>query len=287
MKERKPPRKPSRPLRHILFRKGEPPYAVSERLPETAKELEEAVVRKFIATLAHRERRRLHSLTRSDPWPDFEAQEAGQKIGIEVVEVLHAGHARKRHTQELYTARVLELLGQARSSLTGLDIQLEDGYQDPPYPMLGRKAGRDLARLIAGKIAVVAEELQALPLGHRRTYRWQRGPAGLYVGATAIRRAPTGAGTPPRIHYLGNFPERKDVLEGLLAEAVARKIAKRYPRYDASLLLLAYGEMLSNTEPAVERAKRRLAEQQHPFAEVWYLLPVAGRDVGVIRRIWP
>lgn len=83
------PRKPSRPVGHIVFPKSGAPYPVVEALPESKDELERVIAQKFVDALRERFNRELDSPRRGDTWPDFWTHEAGRQIGLEVVEIVN------------------------------------------------------------------------------------------------------------------------------------------------------------------------------------------------------
>lgn len=284
---RKHPRKPSQPLGHIVFPKRGRPYTVLEPLPESQKELEARIVRKFIGAMRYFEHRELATPVEADLWPDFETREGETKVGIEVVEVVNPDHAEKGRIQQLYAARVRELLDDMQARLAGLSVRLDDGYQEPPYPPLRSKAGERLARSIAENLRVAAAKLDRLPVGHVAVYRWRTGRDVPNTGASITRVSAPEAEHAVRLGYLGSFPERQDVGEALLAATIASKIARLYTRYEGRLLLLAYGCGAWHGDAVMKQARRVLREHPHPFDEVWHILPFAGEDVGDIRRVWP
>lgn len=259
-----------------------------EALPESPKGLETTIVRKFIGALQHFEGRHLEPPVANEPWPDFVTREGERQVGIEVVEVINPDHAQKRRTQQLYAAHVQELLDDALPQFAGLRIQLDDGYQDPPYPALSSAAGRALAESLAHNLREAEQTLQQLPVGRGRYLRWQAGPDVPNTGAIVTRQAPYESGIAVRIQYLGSFPESQDFQERRLVATIEGKIDKQYTRYAAGpLLLLAYGQDVPVADTEVDQARAGLRSGSHRFDEVWYFFPYAGEDLGHIVRIWP
>lgn len=292
MAKRKGPRKPSQPLGHIVFPKHGRPHHVVETLPESKEDLEAAVVGKFIGALWHFEGRVLAPPTHTGQWPDFETQEENVRVGIEVVEVVNVEHARKRHLQEQYRSRVVELVAKTLPRLRGLWIRLHDGYQDPPYPPIRSRAGKQLAQSIADSLHSVVDELEKMALGRLRVYKWQERATTPSSGAIVKRFAPRDAGVAAIISYLGSFPVSVTITESLLSRAIEGKLEKSYPSYSGGRLwLLAYEVGYPSVHPkpsaSAAIAKSLLQQGAHPFDEVWYIFPYAHKDLGSIERVWP
>lgn len=107
------PKKPSRPLGHIVFPKDGPAYREHELLPTDKDQLELLIARKFVQAMQARFGRTLAEPTRGDRFPDFLTSENGREIWLEVTEVVNPelrGHA----TTELASVSV----EYARSLLT-------------------------------------------------------------------------------------------------------------------------------------------------------------------------
>jgi hypothetical protein len=134
MANKKPPRKPSQPLGHIVFPRKGAVRKVIQTLPEDKNQLEEEVVKKFIGALAHFKGRYIQDISKSDPWPDFEGTEEIGTVGIEIVELVNQRHNILRSTQQSYEVAILDALGDRVEMFSGLDITLDDNYQTPPYP---------------------------------------------------------------------------------------------------------------------------------------------------------
>jgi len=284
--------KPSRQLGHIAFSKTGRAFKVAEPLPSRKEDLEATIVAKFVGRLRSSEGRDLCIPTKGDQWPDFETSEGEVRIGIEIVEVLNIGHARKRRVQELYASRVRELLGDEYGRLTGLTITLDDGYQDPPYPLLNSKAGQALVQSIVDNLRSELPRLERLEIGRMFVARWQTEPSKPQTGAGGYRVAPPDSGSLPEIGYSGIFPALSTDVQFLLSQAIAHKISKNYPVYSkGKLILLAYEVFSLSVDQAPSRAaalaRNFLSKQKHPFDEVWYFYPYAAEASGHIERIWP
>jgi len=297
MSAKKKPRKPSQPPGHVVFPKKGRPYRVMELLPPYKNELEAVIVKKFIGALKHKEGRHLSHPVKADPWPDFVCEEAGAKIGIEVVEVINVEHARKRHLQEEYTKYIYKLIDDFYPCLSGLAITLNDGYQYPPYPPLRRHAGQRLAQSIADDLRSSLEQLENMQIDHIRVYRWQKGPHRPTTGAFVRRVAPKESGVPATLGFLGSFPESVSVIDSLLMGTIEKKLDKYTQFTEGKLILLAYDVVgppveNSSTTPPVVLAKEVLRCNDHPFDEVWYIFPYAPMDLdhknlGHIVKVWP
>lgn len=290
MSVQKRPRKPSTPLGHIVFPKKGKPHRVLEPLPGSAKDLEATIIEKFAGALRHFEKRGLSKPLPCDPWPDFEAREGKNHIGIEIVEIINPDHARKRALQGQYARQVRGLINDISPRLAGLSIQLIDGYQNPRYPPLNTAAGQQLASFIADRLRSEVEILEALKRFVVR--RWQRGPDRPEAGAFFTRVAPKESGIPVTLHFHGSFPEAVSVTENLLRRSIEGKLMKRYPQYKKGhLWLLAYEVFSMSVGPKPSKAaliaRQMLQGQSHPFDEVWYIHPYAGKPLGHIERILP
>jgi hypothetical protein len=290
---RRQPRKPSWPLASLIFPKQGTPYRRVEPLSDNQDDIELVIANKFVTTL----NRRGCALElpqhppKHDLWPDIQSRERGRTVGIEMVEVIHRGHAQKRALQNKYAVRVADHLRDVFPRLVGVRIQLDDGYQDPPYPPPDSPAGRRLAAEIADSIRQVVPELETLRVGSMRWYRWRDDPGEPQSGAVCIRLTQAEVGDQPLISYLGSFPESTEYLNGLLTVAIQNKVRKRYGLYYGSLWLLAYESSFPSgldVSEAVQEARRWLAEAHgHPFDEVWYAFPFPGRDHAHIDRLLP
>src|SRR5437762_10571131 len=83
------PKKPSRPIGHIVFPKVGQPSVEREVLPTDKDQLEEVLARKFVDSLRVRFRRDLAMPVRGDRWLDFLSQEGERKVWLELVEVVN------------------------------------------------------------------------------------------------------------------------------------------------------------------------------------------------------
>ena len=203
---RRQPRKPSSPLASIIFPKQGAPSRKVEPLPDSQDDIELVIANKFIAALSQ-QGRILAPPTRNDVWPDIQSSESGRAVGIEMVEVIYPDHAHKRALQSKYAEQVASLLEDVLPRLAGVHIQLDDGYQDPPYPALNSPVGKRLAAEIAASIRRVVPELEMLTVGSARWYRWREAPGEPQSGAICIRLTQAEVGDRPRISYFGSFPE--------------------------------------------------------------------------------
>ena len=268
-----------------------------ETLPDDQDDEEYAILEKFISGLKHFESRDVSgAFRRGDPWPDFEKGEGSEKLGIEITWVTYEPHDHSRRREEQYARRVSELLADVFPRLDGLRFQLEDDYQDPPYPRLTSREGEAIAQAIAVLIRSEADKLSTLPVwndaerppvGHRVR---EVGPSGVRIGYFVFRFAAAESGAEPIIRFLGVFPFDKNLLDSLVWRAIERKLKKVYdPHYSGCLWLLVWGGVLvaGSESAAAAHARQELAMTSNPFDEIWFLTPLAGSDYGSIERIWP
>lgn len=294
---KKKPRKPSQPLGHVIFRKRRRPYAVMERLSLSKEELEATIVKKFIGALKHFEGRSLSLPEKADPWPDFVCEEAGAKIGIEVVEVINIDHAAKRSRQRDYAAYIRKLIDDCYTRLSGLMIILDDGYQEPSYPPIAKLAGKKLAKSITDNIRSILEQLENIPLNGIRVYHWQKGPHHPTIGAIVRRVAIKENGIPATLGFFGTFPENVSIIESLFCKTIKGKLDKKYTEFIGDkLILLAYEvgscSVAASNSTAVRLAQNEIRRNINPFTEVWYIFPYAPmglehKDLGHIVKVWP
>ncbi|MFH1929783.1 MAG: hypothetical protein ABIK79_16690 [Chloroflexota bacterium] len=290
-KRRRTPRKPTQPLGHIVLPKKGRPYKVIEVLPDVNEDIEETIVKKFIGALQRFEGRYLSTCTRGDPWPDFEAHEGDKRVGIEITQVIDIEHAKYRSVQEDYWERVLDLISDILPRLSGLHITLDDGYQNPPYPPLRTKQGRELALSIANYLRRVVDHLERIPPGRLFRYRWQGGSGACVVGAFGQRLTPPEPAQHVVIKFFGSFPQDVQAKNRLLSDTIQRKMDLHYAEYsEGKLWLLAYevGSLSVGPppSPSIQQA-RDLLGRNSAFDEVWYMFPYAQEDIGAIFRVWP
>jgi hypothetical protein len=273
------------------------PGLVRETLPAGQEDEEYAILEKFISSLRHFEGRDISGLyRRGDRWPDFETGEGGGRLGIELTWVTYEPHDELRRIEEQYARRVDELLADVRPQLAGLHIQLEDDYQDPPYPRLASGEGEAVARAIAGLIRSNAPKLQTLPvwIDPERppvvSQARETGPTGVWIGYAVHRFAATESRAEPLIRFFGSFPIEKSLLESLLWRAIERKLKKQYGPYEGRLWLLVWSAAWPlGVPPSAEAAlaRQRISRTAHRFDEIWSMFPYAGQDLGSIERVWP
>lgn len=292
MTERKEPKKPSRPLGHIVFPKKGQVRKVIEPLPENKEDLEKAIVSRFVGALADFEGRSITNVKKCEPWPDFEGYEHTNVVGIEVVELVNQQHNMLRRTQEEYENAILERLGNRLSLFSGLRITLDDSYQMPPYPKINSKDGKEIVECYVQSLLDSADEIGSYDLRRIFIREWRNENGKPKVGIYGYRTALKEMNVPPHIGFLGTFPESLEKVRSLLAEAVEHKIDKSYTKYEkGKLLLLVYEVGAISVEPgnseAIQRAQDVLKEEKHQFDEVWYIFPYAESHLGALHRVWP
>lgn len=281
------PRKPSEPLATIVFRAGgRGAHMVVEPLPEAKEDLELAIVTKFIGAI------RTHGIILNPPtrgdreWPDFETSRPnGDRVGIEVVEVVDPDHAQKRARQSHYLKELLPRLSGLTSALDGLVLTVDDGYQTPQWPPVRTPEGRRLLSHFVECLHADAAVLAQVPPGPGTYRRWDF--EGLQVGIMAMRgrRLDGFPSTGIDLRFSGTFPTNST----LLARTVLGKLRKSYGHYDrGDLWLLAYaGNGLGIDDDVVSCARTLLDAAPHPFVEVWSFFPVPGAAMGFAAKVFP
>lgn len=274
------------------------PDLVMETLPADQDDEEYAILEKFISGLRHFEGREIPgAFRRGDRWPDFEIGDGTDRLGIEITWVTYEPHDQLRRREEQYARRVGELLTDRYPRLGGLCFELEDDYQDPPYPQLTSREGEAVAKAIAALIRSEADQLSTLrvrtdaerpPVGHQVR---EIGPSGVRIGYFVYRFAAAESGAEPIIRFMGVFPFDKELLDSLVWRAIERKLKKTYDRtYSGRLWLLVWGGVLlagAESSAAAAHARQELAMTSNPFDEIWFVSVAAGLDFGTIERIWP
>lgn len=289
--KRRHPTKPSQPLGSIVFPKRGLPRKVIESLPGAAPDLEAAIVRKFLGALARFRGIASSPPSRGAPWPDFELSLASTHVGIELTELVHTIHATFRATQDRYLKEILGHLSESLPLLAGLQITINDSYQQPPFPSSQSTAGKQLASFIAARIRGACESLQAVPRGRFFNYIWDDSPPPYRLGIFGHRSAPPVAAIPPRLQFFPSFPE--DINEGgtRLRDTIARKTMTPYTSYSKGPLWLLIYELASITVASEDSEaltlSRQLLAEGTQFAEVWYFFPYPEEDAGHMIRIWP
>jgi hypothetical protein len=272
---------------------------IGETIPSSQDDEEFSILLKFIASLQHFEDRDISGSWRrgNAEFPDFEKGGGDDLFGIELTEIRHVRHDALRRLQHDYRDALIKLIKPIYSRLSGLEIILDDRYQDPPYPRVRSAAGREVADAIAAHVVSFVDQLEDLPFHpdgfpHGLVLHTAKAtPGGVHISFLAHRFAPKDAGRDPVIRYAGTFPESVDALSLFLANAVEHKVNKRYGVYPGSLWLLVYGRDAWFTGPppseAGANARSLLSTMSHPFDEVWFIFPYAGIDVGSIEQVWP
>lgn len=276
---------------HVVFRgKERRTIAVTERLPTEKGSLEARIVQKFVEALRRSYRRDLTiigALTENDH--DHRCTENGETIDIQVTEVINPRHAELRGVQQKYAKGVSASIKRMASELQGLYIVLEEGYQAPRYPTPSSSEGKHIIESYRQKFTANPDQLKKLPPGRFHCENWVVGRNRYRCGFYAVRGPQNESAALPSLRFSESFPYTDEEQNVLLANTVRQKINKRYA---TPALLLAYhvlGAPLSadqKPEP-FDRARRLLEENDHPFCEVWYFLPMAGGKGGCAYPLWP
>ncbi len=222
-------------------------------------------------------------------WPDFEGKLDGQRVGVELAEIVDPAEARNRSVRDEYLTQILENIDDLLPRFVGLWIMLNDGFQDAQeWPPLGSRNGKALAAIISKGLHDLADELEALD-DKVMIRSWSDDPK---AGLSAHRVAPRDKGTPAEVSfpqgvYFG-YPGKGTEL---LATTILSKVSKRYTTFDGHLWLLLYETEATwagfERDEAFKAAHLDLEKAAHPFDEVWYFHPYAGEDMGSLHRIWP
>ena len=284
------PSKPSPDLGHVVLRgKGRRAIPSTEQLPTEKGALEARIVEKFVKVLRRSHRRNLtiiRPLTEDDH--DYLCRENGKDVKIQITEVINPRHAELRGIQQKYAQRISASIKEIAPELRGLYIVLEDAYQAPRYPTPGSSEGKRIIESYKEKFKANLDQLKKLPprLLHRKN--WVIGRNRYRCGFYAVRGPQNESGPLPSPWFSESFPYTDEEQNVLLANAIRKKVGKRYA---TSALLLAYHVLGAPLTPRQElepfrRATRVLEEDDHAFSEVWYFVPMAGGMRGCAHRVW-
>lgn len=283
------PKKPSVPVVAIVFRGGgRGTHMIVEPLPEAKEDLELAIVERFLNGL-RAEGRDIGRPERGPDPPDAVVQIDGAPVGVEVVEVIDPEHAQRRAVQQQYLRALLPLLQDLKAQLDGIAMTMVDGYQDPMWPSVASKQGQRLIQFLCQRIRAAVGELAniKMPRGFHQEWAGFEDPR-FRLGIMAMRGRPI-SGAPAAgldLRFSGAFPIGVEKLNGLLSEAIQRKLPKRYP--EGRLWLLAYSNEHSVVqEGSTSRARAVLSGQEQPFEAVWAFSPLAGSNVGEAVKVHP
>ena len=264
---------------------------VIEPLPDNKDELETSVIEKFKGALLHFERREIENVKKADPWPDFEAKEGSDTIGIEVVELVNRQHNILHSFQQKYETAILERLGDKISLFNGLHITLNDNYQTPQYPKVKSLKGQQIVEAFVSNLVNCVDELRNLKVGQTFVRNWQNEDNKPKIGIFGRKGVPKNATLLQHIDFFGSFPESEKNVRSLLAKTVQHKIEKLYTPYDKGRLLLLVYEVGSISvemggQGLIKRAQEILEQNEHPFDEVWYIFPYAKPKLGALYKVW-
>ena len=272
------PRKPSPPIGHAVFRgKGRAPLLVREQLPDNKDRLELTVCQKFVEVL-----RRDHGSTLTPPAKDPSSphdcwcMEKGRRIDIEVTEIIDDKHAAMRSDQLDYAKNISQELVDLLPRLVGLYLALDDGDQNPRYPPLASREGREI---VASFVAHLRDDADALigALPEPPFFKeWLVGSKRWRCGYWGRRVSPEQSGSAPTLGFQEGYSYTQEEHDAMLPEKIEKKVQKHYASHgDTGLLLLAYqvlGAPFAEADdpgPFIE-ARTLLDELLHPFTQVWY-----------------
>lgn len=289
------PKKPSPQIGQVVFRgKGRPPVVVWEHLPDSKGALELCVCAKFADVLRRDHGRELTPPAKDPSSPhDCWCMENGGRIDIQVTEIIDDKHAAMRSDQQNYARRISEALVDLLPRFLGLRVALDDGGQNPRYPRLASREGREIVTSFVDRLRDDADALiGALP--EPPFFKgWLVGSKRWRCGYWGRRVSPEQSGSGPTLGFQEAYSYTREEHDAILLEKIEKKIQKHYdPRGDTGLLLLAYhvlGAPFAEADdpgPFIE-TRTLLDELQHPFTELWYLWLLAGKRAGCAHRIWP
>jgi hypothetical protein len=281
------PKKPSRPVGHIVFPRAGTPFGVSEFLPDRKEDLEATLARKFVESMQSRFGRMLSPPFSDANWPDFWSAENGHRVGVEIVEVVNPDHIALEQIRRRYADRLRRDLKPILENLRGVDLEIDDGYQHRRYPEVNARGGDSIVEEFRNLLETNRDRIRSMRAGsflHLRARERLDFSIGFVVTPAHDRNAPAS------IWYGNAFPVSVDRGELLVREAIERKLSKRYsrPRH-WSLWLLAYdaNRATTNGPVAADQAHQLLCDTSHPFTEAWFMVPTAGDIPSFLESVWP
>lgn len=284
-------KKPIVRLEHAVFRgKGKGWLLVQEELPTDKSQLELRICNKFVQALRRLGRDLRDPISIPDRPHDCWCYEDNWEVAIELTEAAIPRVAEAQSLREQYASRIRGDLTAVADRLSGLRIQLRLGDDVRRWPPPGLMKGRKIITSFHGSIVASVGELAVLPVNHFLPKRWA--VAGLRCGFSAIRFAEPSSSVGPIVHHEGGIATFENEMEESLPKAIKRKLDKHYAQSDEyRLLLVVYHTQggIAYTETELYRRSRKLlALIDHPFDEVWYVVPLAGDAYGCRPvQIWP
>lgn len=250
-------------------------------LPRDKEQLEAYVASNFAKWLRH-EGRDVHELGRpAGEWPDACLEVEGDRVGIELVEVVDQAHRRRRAGDPWYLTELKAALVASGlwGEMAGLDLTLHDGWGELPRPRSARSV-----QLIEGLVDRASMErdsfircAEGVPCGVRH----EDGQAAS-LSLMGVRRSDVAG--PARLTWDGGYM----VEHGNLFGTVARKIAKNYTTVHGfdQLWLLVWDRSFYLLRSGRDTALSLLNQADHPFDQVWIsvLAPLPMSPAG---ELWP
>ena len=247
---------------------------------------ERFIAQDFADSLAHFHDRKILLLGDGQEPSDVDAEENGNRFGIQLKRVRDEDDEREQQLQRKYVDSTRNELGQVCAKLEGLQITLL-GPSNDLLPSLNSgergKEGRKLVQMLASEMHALANDLEALPNNAGLSCTWTNSPFRQVQGFVAWRFASSGG-----LWKFQPRSKRVEDIEALLADLIV-KYSLMYGRSSRPLWLLLW-EVWDGVgvyrERAAERARAILETRQTPFAEIWHFAPGV-ESVGSPFKIWP
>jgi hypothetical protein len=273
----------------ISFPKSGSLSRTEENLPEVTEDIELVVAEKFKVGLLDIGGPTLGALERGDEWPDIETTAGENRLGIELAEVIDRELARQVEVQRWYAAEVRKALREDIERLQGFVVQLDDHYQNPPYPRPHSPAAYDLVAIITEHVRDAIDDVQHLPpTSLARLYRWREIPTEPRLGASFSRGLWPSEQPGPRISFSHAFPIPEDKWREGLWITIRDKLKKRYTKYNGELWLLTYSLMSIVDDLQIGYAREQLASvSQIPFDKIMWAYPYPGKNYAHVEQIFP
>lgn len=263
----------------------EPVRLIIETFPVKQRERELVFVEKFAGALAHFYKRKLDNI-RANPvesdFPDIFAEENGEPLGIEVLEI-HDIKRRNRVLEKQYTTALVSCLAEHPVPMPGLWITIS---VEPPkgVPRLNSSRGRKLLTSAQKVLSELLPTYAGLEEGSVNRNIQSDPKTSVSFDVFAWRIGGTGAELDVK------FPQEIviEAVTSVITEPLSKKLQKysRLTGLSLNLLVVEWDRNIKTTD-AMQQAEKTAASISHPFQEIWYMNPYPQEKFGIIHRIWP
>jgi hypothetical protein len=288
----KMPLKPDRPLASIVFPNKGNVYNNREQPPRTQEELEFAIGKKFLNSLAHFRGEHFEDLNYGPDEPaDLVCKRInGDNILIQVAEVVDLSLITLKTLRKSYLDTINEKHKNVMNAFSGCSVELLDLPDLPYLPELKTKEGKRCSNELVTGLKSIGSEIESLQVRKMRGRKLSIGVSEREIHILIERFATSDQNQPYILKWNGNNPVyQKDNPRVILSETVSGKIEKSYAKPKDEFWLLAYATdtLIHETDPDIHKARNILVEHEHVFDCVFYIYPYPNKDLGHLIKVWP